>query len=71
MPAITEVQLSEKIKAALDLKSGEPGVNTQEARQYLADELAQAIAQFVQTRTTIVTGASATGGAVTGTGVIQ
>ncbi len=71
MAAITEAQLSAKIKAVLDLKSGDPEVNIEEARQSLADELAQAIAQFVQARTTIVTGTSATGGAVTGTGIIQ
>lgn len=68
---ITEAQLAEKFKAALDARSGDPDVDIEEARQKLADELAEGVAQFVIGRQTTVTGTSATGGAVTGTGIIQ
>ncbi|GLB51700.1 hypothetical protein NBRC110019_07390 [Neptunitalea chrysea] len=69
--AITEEQLAAKFKAAFEFGSDDPNINVAEARQHLADELANGVAQFVIGRQTAVTGTSATGGAVTGTGTIQ
>lgn len=71
MAAITQAQLAAKIKAAFDFDSDKAGVKPEEARQRQANEIAEAVAQFVIGRTTTVTGTSATGGAVTGTGVIK
>ncbi len=70
MAAITQQQLAAKIKEAMELKSNDPEVNIEEARNHLADEIAEGVAQFVIGRQTTVTGTSATGGAVTGTGTI-
>ena len=70
MAAITQVQLAAKIKSAMELNSDDPEVNIEEARNHLANEIAEGIAQFVIGRQTTVTGTSATGGAVTGTGII-
>lgn len=67
---ITEQQLAGLIKQALDAES-DVVVNPTEARQRLANKIAEAVALFVVGRTTIVTGTSATGGPVTGTGIIQ
>ncbi|MDC9722361.1 MAG: hypothetical protein PSN34_06260 [Urechidicola sp.] len=69
MAAITEPQLSARIKAALDAKSDDPSVNTVDARQHLADELASAINDFVVGRTTQVTGVQV--GSGTAPGIIQ
>lgn len=71
MAAITQAQLAAKIKAAFDFDSDKVGVSPAEARQRQANEIAEAVAQFVIGRETQVTGTSATGGAVTGTGVIK
>ena len=70
MAAITEVQLANLIKEAFDFDSDKE-VNPSEARQRQADKIADAVSQFVIGRQTTVTGTSATGGAVTGTGVIK
>lgn len=69
--AITQQQLSAKIQAAMELNSDDPQVNIEAARKHLADEIAEGVAQFVIGRETVVTGTSATGGPVTGTGIIK
>lgn len=71
MPVISQAELAAKIKAAMDFNSDDPEVNIEAARQHFADELAEGIAQFTVGRETSVTGTSATGGAVTGTGTIK
>lgn len=68
---ISKAQLSAKIKAAMEFNSDDPEVDIPQARQHFADELADAIEQFTVGRETTVTGTSATGGAVTGTGIIK
>lgn len=70
MAAITKAQLANLIKEALDFDSDKE-VNPADARQRQADKIADAVSQFVIGRTTTVTGTSATGGVVTGTGVIK
>lgn len=67
---ITEAQLANLIKDAFDADS-DTQVNPAEARQRQAEKIANAIKQYVVGRQTVVTGSSATGGPVTGTGVIQ
>lgn len=67
---ITELQLKQLIKEALDQES-DVQVNPAEARERMAGRLANAFALFVIGRTTIVTGTSVSGGPVTGTGIIQ
>ncbi|CAA0239076.1 hypothetical protein [Tenacibaculum maritimum] len=68
--ADTKEQLEIKIKVALNSQS-DINVNPQIARAKIAKDLAQAFSDFVKGRTTQVIGTSATGGAVTGTGIIQ
>lgn len=63
-------QLSTLIKQALD-NASDVEVNPAAAREALALGLATAIESYVIGRQTIVTGSSASGGPVTGTGVIQ
>lgn len=68
--AITTEALKILIKTAFDEASDvtiEPSV----AREQIAQKLANAIEAYIVGRATIVTGTSATGGPVTGTGVIQ
>ena len=67
---INEQQLAALIKSAFDAES-DVVVNPAEARQRLADKIAQAVALFVVGRTTTVTGTSVSGGAITGIGTIQ
>lgn len=67
----TQPQLSDAIKAAMDARSDSETVDPAEARQHFADSLAAAIFAAMVGRTVSVTGVSATGGAVTGTGIIQ
>lgn len=67
---INESQLAAKITAALNEESQQE-INPAEARVRIGEKLAAAFAQFVQGRTTTVTGTSVSGGAVTGTGIIQ
>lgn len=71
MAAITEAELATLIKEAFDFDSDKSGVNPEEARQRQANKIAAAIGKFVVGRETLVTGTSATGGAVTGTGTIK
>ena len=68
---LTQPQLADAIRAALDERSGDETVDPAEARQHFADSLAIAIFAAMVGRTVSVTGVSATGGAVTGTGIIQ
>ncbi|MEO2080603.1 MAG: hypothetical protein ABGW88_13665 [Leeuwenhoekiella sp.] len=68
---ITEAKLAAKFKAALDARSDDPEVDIEAARQQLANELAEGVAQFVIGRETTVTGTSTSGGPVTGTGIIK
>ncbi|MFY0714132.1 hypothetical protein J1D01_10675 [Seonamhaeicola sp. NFXS20] len=68
---ISQAQLADKIEAALKYNSDDPEVDIPQARKHFANELAEAIAQFTIGRETTVTGTSATGGAVTGTGIIK
>jgi hypothetical protein len=70
MAAITKAQLANLIKEAFDFDSDKE-VSPAEARQRQADKIADAVSQFVIGRTTTVTGTSATGGVVTGTGTIK
>ncbi len=71
MAAITEAQLADGLEAIYDLWSDNEEIDVAEARKQIAKEQAKLIALFVQGRTTIVTGTSATGGAVTGSGIIN
>lgn len=68
---ITKEQLSARLQAIRNQFSDDPNINIVDARRIIADEEADAINDFVIGRTTTVTGTSATGGAVTGTGTIQ
>lgn len=67
---ITEQQLAKVIQDAFDFDS-DRDVNPAEARQRLAEKIAAGVAEYVVGRTTTVTGSSATGGPVTGTGIIK
>jgi len=67
---ITEAELADLLEAAYDAESGTV-VEPSEARRRIAVKQANAIAQFVIGRETQVTGTSVSGGAVTGTGIIQ
>lgn len=67
---ISEAQLAILLESAYDAES-DLEVNPAEARQRIAQKQAQAIAQFVQGRTTVVTGVSSDGATITGTGIIQ
>lgn len=65
MAAITQEALAAKFKAALDFEADKV-VNPAEARQRIANELAEGVAMFVQGRTTIVTGVQTGPGTVNG-----
>ncbi|HCY81546.1 MAG TPA: hypothetical protein DHV22_08080 [Xanthomarina gelatinilytica] len=67
---ISEAQLAILLEEAYDVES-DSEVNPAEARQRIAQKQAEAIAQFVQGRQTIVTGTSSDGATVAGTGIIQ
>ncbi|MGB1307536.1 MAG: hypothetical protein ACPG6B_01400 [Oceanihabitans sp.] len=67
---ITEAQLANLLLDAYN-EEADTEITPAEARQRIAIKQAAAIAQFVQGRATVVTGTSATGGPVTGTGIIQ
>lgn len=67
---IDEQQLAELIEQAFDMFS-DVEVDPDYARQKQAEMIAAAVAQFVIGRETVVTGTSVSGGAVTGTGIIQ
>lgn len=68
--AITEQQLATLLQEAFDFDSDKE-VNPAEARKRLAEKIASGVAKYIVGRTTTVTGSSATGGAVTGTGIIK
>lgn len=68
--AITKAQLKAEILDAMNLNS-DTEIDPDVAREVFAQKLADAIEAYVITRTTTVTGTSATGGAVTGQGTIQ
>ncbi|CAA0144719.1 conserved hypothetical protein [Tenacibaculum maritimum] len=68
---ITKTQLADKLFQIRQEYSNRPDLNPETARREMADKEAQAINDFVIGRLTTVTGTSATGGAVTGTGTIQ
>lgn len=67
---IDETTLANLILQAFDAYS-DVAVDPQTARQKQAEMIASAVAQFVIGRQTVVTGTSVSGGAVTGSGVIQ
>lgn len=67
----TEGQLATEIRNALEAGSNDANIDPAAARQQCAEGLAAAIFGAIIGRTTTVTGSSATGGAVTGTGIIQ
>ena len=67
MPAETKIQLSTRIKALLDGRSGDANIDTDEARQFFADELANAIEAYVIGRMTNVTGVQPGSGTAIGT----
>lgn len=69
--AITKAQLSQRLQDIRNQFNDEVDIDILEARRIIADEEADAINDFVIGRTTTVTGTSATGGAVTGTGTIK
>ena len=71
MAAITKAQLSARLQAIRNQFNDTVGVDIIDARKKIADEEADAINDFVIGRLTTVTGTSASGGAVTGTGTIQ
>lgn len=71
MAAITKAELSQRLQDIRNQFNDNPDINIIDARKIIADEEADAINDFVIGRTTSVTGTSATGGAVTGTGTIQ
>lgn len=64
---ITQEQLAAKFKQALDNDSNNPEVNIGDARQRLANELAEGVAQFVIGRQVTVNGVQVGGGVVPGT----
>ncbi|MDQ8012046.1 MAG: hypothetical protein REI96_06340 [Flavobacterium nitrogenifigens] len=70
MPAITKEQLAQKIEQAFN-EDSDTQVNPADARKRQAQKIADAVSLFVIGRETTVTGTSATGGAVTGTGIIK
>lgn len=70
MAAITKEALSVLLLKAFDSQS-DVVIDPRQARKKLADDIADAVEKYVVMRETIVTGTSATGGAVTGTGIIQ
>lgn len=63
-------ELAQAITAALDQQS-DVRVDPALAREQIGISIANAIGSFIQGQQTVVTGSSATGGAVTGTGIIQ
>lgn len=66
----TLAQLIDKIELAYNNQS-DVVVDPATARRLIAEEIGTAVALHLIGRETIVTGTSATGGAVTGTGIVQ
>ena len=69
--AYTEQQLADKLFEIKEFYSNDSTVDPETARREMSNKEAKAIADYVIGRTTNVTGTSATGGAVTGTGIIE
>lgn len=67
---IDVAELARLIQEAFDMYS-DVEVDPATARQQQALKIAQTVSQFVVGRKTVVTGTSVSGGAVTGTGLIQ
>lgn len=65
--AITEAQLAEKIKQAMNYHSDNPDINIGDARQHLANEIAEGVAQFVIGRQVSVPGIQPGGSVTQGT----
>ncbi|WP_233901099.1 hypothetical protein [Tenacibaculum piscium] len=70
MPS-TQKQLADKLFEIREEYSNNPTIKPEVARKEMALKEAKAINDFVIGRTTTVTGASATGGPITGTGIIK
>lgn len=68
---LTKQQLADKLFEIREEYSNDSSVNPETARRQMADKEAQAINDFIIDRVTEVTGTSASGGAVTGTGKIK
>ena len=70
--ADTVAQLTQKLLDAMEAVSNDPNTDPAQARREMAQQMAQAIRDFVVGRTTqvqvTVTGTDATGSPVTGTG---
>lgn len=69
--AITEQQLAQGLEQLYDEYSDRTDIDPAEARKLFAQKQAKLFFQAMIGRETTVKGASATGGAVTGTGVIK
>lgn len=69
--AITQAELTDRIKNILEQDSNNENTSPKEARQRLAEGLAGAVNDFVIGRLTEVTGITSDGKGVTGKGVIQ
>lgn len=68
---ITEAQLASGLAEIRNQFSDDHTIDIVTARKQIAVQEARLIADFVIGRETTVTGASASGGSVTGTGIIQ
>ena len=68
---ITKEQLSQGLQDIRNQFNDDKDISIEDARVAIADQEAQLISDFVIGRETEVTGTSASGGAVTGTGIIQ
>ena len=71
MSAISESQLAAGLEQLYDQYSDNPNIDPDTARKEFAKGQAALIAQFVQGRSTNVTGTTSDGKSVTGTGTIQ
>ena len=69
--AITKEDLAEGLQTIRNQFMDNPDIKIADARKLIAEQEAQLINDFVVGRKTSVTGTSATGGAVTGTGIIE
>jgi len=67
---ITKAQYSQGLQDIRNQFNDKVDIDILEARKKIADEEAQLLHDFVVGRKTTVTGTSASGGAVTGTGTI-
>lgn len=69
MPALTEAELADGLESLYDQWSNDENIDPEAARRSLAEGQANLIAQFVQGRTTQVTGVQ--NGSGTAQGIIQ